>query len=728
MRLIVDLFILFVRLLIFLGDLALLTIKIFLWAAKLVLHLVKKIQRKIFSKKSYFAKFRLPKIKIKKGKKPVVIFPLPLSTKARYFLLGLLFSTFFIFLPLLFIVYLQELPNPNALSGKNAPQTTKIYDRNGVLLYQIYATENRTLVPLKNIPKNLRDATVAIEDRDFYNHPGFDIKAILRSAVQNLSGRGLQGGSTITQQLVKSALLTPEASIVRKVKEVVLAFWAERIYSKNQILEMYFNQVPYGGTAWGVEAASLTYFGKKVSDLSLSESAFLAGIPKAPSIYSPFADGENLWKQRQIEVIRKMVEQGFITQKEGESAIKEELAFETQKTPIRAPHFVIYVKELLVKKYGLALVEKGGLVVKTSLDLSLQDKAQQIVAEEVEKNSYLNLTNGAALITNPSNGDILAMVGSRDYFGEKDGKVNVTTSLRQPGSSIKAVTYSAALSRGFTAATILDDSPITYKTPSGQIYSPVNYDGRFHGRVPLRIAFANSFNVPAVRTLNLIGIETMIRFGKDMGIKNWNREGSYGLSITLGGADVTMLDMATIYGTLSNGGRKVEVSPIISITDSKGDVLEEKRQTRGLRVIDEGVAYIISNILSDNSARAWEFGTSSPLVIPGHTVSVKTGTSDNKRDNWTIGYTPSYVVTVWVGNNDNSPMSQALASGITGAAPIWNRIMKHILAQKKDEKPKVPINIVQKPCGGRNEYFIRGTENIDCRPLAIPLFSPSPNP
>ncbi|MDP3726754.1 MAG: PBP1A family penicillin-binding protein, partial [bacterium] len=630
-----------------------------------------------------------------------------------------------VFIPVLILIFLQNLPSPKSITLSQIPQTTKIYDRNRILLYQIYATQNRTIVPLSDIPKSLKDATIAIEDKDFYKHPGFDILAIIRSVIKNLSGNNLQGGSTITQQLIKSALLTPEATIERKIKEVVLAFWAERIYSKNEVLELYFNQIPYGGTAWGVEAASQIYFEKHVKDLTLAESAFLAGLPRAPTIYSPFGTTPNLWKSRQKEVLERMVSLGYITKSMALQASEEELVFQTPQIPIRAPHFVMYTKDLLVKKYGLAMVEKGGLTIITSLDTKLQENVRNIVAEEVENNAYLNLTNGAALVTNPSTGDILAMIGSKNYEDPNGGNVNVTTSLRQPGSSIKVVTYSSALSNGFTAATILDDSPVVYRTSGSAPYAPVNYDGKFHGRVSLRIAFANSFNVPAVKTLNQIGIPTMISYGKKMGITTWNNPQNYGLSITLGGAEVKMLDMAAVYGVLANGGIKADLNPILKVTDYKGDILEEKQNNKdfGKQVLDSGVAFIISSILSDNRARALEFGTNSPLNIPNRTVSVKTGTSDNKRDNWTIGYTPSYVVAAWVGNNDNTPMSQQLASGITGAAPIWNKIMTHLLKDKPDEKLPMPFNVIQKPCIGRVEYFIKGTEKlVNC------AFLPSPSP
>lgn len=674
---------------------------------------------------------RIKKEEIKKKKqqpKKVVVYHFPILSKLKFFIAGGLFALIFVFTPLLFYIFLQDLPSPKELILRQIPQTTKIYDRNGILLYQIYANYNRTVVPLSEIPKDLQLATIAIEDKDFYKHPGFDIAAIARSAYANFSGQDRQGGSTITQQLIKSALLSPETSIVRKFKEVILAFWAERLYSKNQILELYFNQVPYGGTAWGIEAAAQTYFGKHVSNLTVAESAFLAGIPRAPTIYSPFGSNPTLWKKRQKEVLNRMVALSFISKAQALEAEQEELQFETPQTPIYAPYFVMYVKDLLVKKYGLPIVERGGLNVITSLDLKTNSFTEKTVAEEVANNSALNLTNGAALVTNPSNGDVLAMVGGKDFSDPNGGNVNVATSLRQPGSSIKIVTYSAAFQNGFTAATILDDSPITYRNPWGA-YSPVNYDGKFHGRVSLRIAFANSFNIPAVKTLNQVGIPAFLSLGKKMGIKSWSDPSSYGLSITLGSAEVQMTDMATVYGVLANQGERVDLNPFLKVVDSKGNVLEEKKEIPKKRVLDEGITFILSDILADNQARALEFGTNSPLTIAGKRVSVKTGTSDSKRDNWTFGYTPNYLVAVWVGNNDNSPMSPTLASGITGAAPIWHKIMANLLSNVPDYKPQVPANILQKSCIGRQEYFIKGTENsVNCTVVLSPSPSPSPKP
>ena len=649
--------------------------------------------------------------------------------KLKYFIIGFLFCAIFILTPLSFYAFLTSLPNPKLLTERAFPQTTKIFDRNGTLLYQIYANENRTLVPLNSLPKNLINATISIEDKDFYTNPGFDINGIIRAAIADFSGKPIQGGSTITQQLIKSTLLTPEVSVTRKIKEIVLAFWAERLYTKNQILEMYFNQVPYGGTAWGIEAASETYFGKNVKDLDLAQCAFLAGMPQAPTSYSPYGDNPTLWKQRQKEVMNKMQTLGYISQKQNNQALEENLTFQPPQVPIYAPHFVMYIKDLLVQRYGLAMVEKGGLNVTTSLDLNLQQNVQQIVTDEIANDTYLNLTNGAALVTNPKNGDILAMVGSKNYDDNDGGNVNLTTALRQPGSSIKVVTYATALSAGFTAASILDDSPITYQILGSTPYSPVNYDGKFHGKVPLRIAFANSFNIPAVKTLQKVGIPAMVNTAKKMGITTWGNPDQYGLSLTLGSAEVKMTDMATVYGTVANLGKKVTLDPILKVSNYDQSIFYQKQEELPDLVLDPGVTYIISNILADNNARSLEFGANSPLSIANHTVSVKTGTSDNKRDNWTIGFTPQDLVAVWVGNNDNSPMSPTLASGITGAAPIWNKIMSLLLANISNVPIQIPDDVTMKKCQGRNEYFIKGTENTpDCYFIATPSATVTPKP
>ncbi|MEK7165644.1 MAG: transglycosylase domain-containing protein, partial [Patescibacteria group bacterium] len=567
----------------------------------------------------------------------------------------------------------------------------------------------------------IKNATIAIEDRQFYNHPGFSLTAIARAARETYFNKHLQGGSTITQQLVKNSLLTSEISYWRKAREVVLAFWAEQLYTKNEILEMYFNQVPYGGTAWGIEAAAENFFGKRVQDLSLAESAYLAGLPAAPTFYSPYGTHPEMAKVRQIEVLRRMVEDGYITQTQADVAQKETITVKPQLVPIKAPHFVMYVRELLTRRFGSRLVDLGGLRVTTTLDMSLQNQVQDVITKEITQLTGLKVGNGAAIVTNPKEGEILAMIGSRDYFNtQADGNVNVTLAPRQPGSAIKVVTYAQALEKGLTAASIIEDTPVTYPLAGQLPYSPVNYDGKFHGKVTLRNALANSYNIPAVKTLNQLGLMTVIDLGRKMGITTWNDPSRFGLSLTLGGGEVTLFDMATVYGTIANNGDKVDLDPLIKVSDYTGRVYYERAQD-SKQVISPETAFIISDILADNRARTQAFGPNSTLVIPGKTVSVKTGTTNDKRDNWTLGFTPYAVVGVWVGNNDNSPMDPILTSGVTGAAPIWNKIMTLITKDKPDEKPRISNNVVSLPCYGRVEYFIRGTEpRGGCKPPASP--------
>lgn len=667
----------------------------------------------------------------------VVLYQAPYSIRHRQsslffsFLAGSITTAFVLFIPYVLYLWFLSLPSPYLLSSRTVDVTSKIYDRNGTILYELYADQNRTPLTLNELPEHIKQATIAIEDRDFYKHQGFSFRAMARAFKETVFNQRLQGGSTITQQLIKSSLLTPEIKLSRKLKEVVLAFWSERIYSKDVILEMYLNQVPYGGTAWGIEAASQTYFAKPAKQVTLAEAALLAGLPAAPTDYSPYGQNPQMAFVRQHEVLRRMVEDGYITNEQAQAAIDEKLVFSPPKTPIRAPHFVLYVKNLIEQKYGARAVERGGLRIITSLDLSLQDKAQEIVKSNIDALARLRVGNGAAVITNPKTGEILAMVGSKDYFDTThDGNVNVTTSLRQPGSSIKVVNYVAALENGFTAASLLDDSPVVYRSPGSPPYAPVNYDGRYHGPTPLRYALGNSYNIPAVRVLNKIGVTTMIDKGKSMGIHSWdNEEDRFGLSLTLGSGEVTMLEMASVYGTLANNGRNIELTPILEITDYTGHVIEKATAKTGTQAIKPGAAWIISNILSDNIARTAAFGPNSSLVIPNKTVSVKTGTTNDKRDNWTIGYTPSVVVTVWVGNNDNSPMDPYLTSGITGAAPIWRALMIEALKDRQDEIAPKPEDVIAIPCYfGRSEYFIKGTQpnGTSCAP--VPQSSGTPTP
>lgn len=587
-----------------------------------------------------------------------------------------------------FYYFLKDMPSPKQLGSRTPEVSTKIYDRNGNLLYKIYKDENRTIIPLSQIPKHVQLATLAAEDAEFYSHPGFSIRGIARAIIQDIKTGSLQGGSTITQQLVKNALLTPEKTITRKIKELILSIEVEALYSKDEILEMYLNEVSYGGTAYGIEEASKSYFGKDVKNLSLAEGALLAGLPKSPTTYSPFGSNPELAFERQKEILRLMVINKYITQEQALMAEEEKLHFVSKKTEIKAPHFVMYVRQLLVDKYGEDMVEKGGLEVTTSLSLPIQEASEQIVKSEVDKLKNLRVGNGAALVINPQTGEILAMVGSKDYFDiENDGNVNVLTSLRQPGSSIKVVNYAYALSNGLTPTSIINDSPITFYTPGTTPYAPVNYDGQFRGNVTLRSALAQSRNIPAVKVLATYGVAKMIEQGQKMGITTWNNPSTYGLSLTLGGGAVKALELSKVYATLANSGKTPNLLPILEVKNYKGEVLE-KNTPQLSQSIDARIAFLLTDILKDNAARAPEFGYNSYLVVKNHPeVAVKTGTSNDLRDNWTVGYNQNYLVLTWVGNNDNSPMSH-VASGVTGASPIWNKIITTLL----NDEPSIDWN------------------------------------
>lgn len=644
-------------------------------------------------------------------------------------------KSFIVLLVLLFIIgaalgslymfLLKDLPSPTKLSNNTASYSSQIFDRHGTLLYTLYTDRNQTFVPLEKIPKQIQQATIAIEDKDFYHHGAVDFRGIARAAYSIAVHKQLQGGSTLTQQLVKTSLLTLERTWERKIKEVILAFATELMYSKNKILEMYLNQVPYGGTSYGVEAASQAFFGKHVSELTLAESAYLAGLPEAPSTFSPFGSHPELGKERQKEVLRKMAEQRYITTKQRDVALKEELKFEKITNPIKAPHFVFYVKDFLVKKYGEKRVEQGGLKIYTSLDLPLQDFVQATVASEVAKLKVNKVGNGGALVTDPGSGEILAMVGSKDYFDPEHGNVNITLAQLQPGSSIKPLNYAVGLTKGYSAATPFVDAPVCFPQANGPSYCPRNYDGKFHGIVNMRDALGNSLNIPAVQMLKLNGLESFIKTANAMGLETLTDPSRYGLSLTLGGGEVTMMNMATAFGVFANQGYRIDPHPIMKITDREGKVVEEYKPPSspifGKKVLSSEVTYIISDILADNKARLLAFGSNSELKIDKQHVSVKTGTTNDYRDNWTIGYTPSYLVAVWVGNNDHTPMS-GVVSGVTGAAPIWHDIMTHILTGKKPEIPQKPPKVVGKyvcgatgqvapsgtQCSNRYEYFIKG--------------------
>jgi len=657
----------------------------------------------------------------------------------------LVLSSFLILVLFSLLLILKDLPAPTQLTNLPVPQTTKLLDRNGQLLYNIYVSENRTIVPLSEIPKYLQLATIATEDKDFYKHGGINlIGGVLRAVKDMILYRHLEGGSTITQQLIKTSLLTPEQTVQRKIKEWILAFWTESIYSKDQILALYLNRIPYGGTAYGIEEASQVYFGKHVRELDLAESALLVGLPAAPTYYSPFGTDPSRSVDRQHKVLARMVEDKYIDKNTYDQAIKEELHFSSASAGIKAPHFVAYVREQLVKKYGEQIVEQGGLKVTTTLNLDLQNYSQASLSAEVTKQKELKVGNGAALVVKPATGEILAMIGSRDYFASEGGKFNVTLSQRSPGSTLKPIDYALGFLKGNSnPATAWIDYSFCFPAFAGKSYCPQNYDGKFHGVVQTRFALGNSFNVPATKQLALNTVADFIATASAMGITTLGNTNRYGYSLVLGGGEVKMVDLATAFGTFANRGKTVGLTPILKVEDSTGKILEDnldkfKDQELKIKtdkliawdglnpwtphdgyVLPEEVTFLISHILLDDSSRATTFGAGSILNIPGKVVSVKTGTSEQKSDNWTIGYTPSILGVVWVGNNDNTPMSPYLESGNTGAAPIWNKIMTYALKDSKSEWPQKPENVIFQEicalsgllpdhgCPTRGEYFIK---------------------
>lgn len=643
------------------------------------------------------------------------------------------------FLLLLFAVYSRDLPSPEKIKRREGFSTV-ILDRNHKTIYDIFTDRNTIPIKFAEMPDHLKKATIAIEDKDFYKHQGFSTRGVVRAAINILTFKGLQGGSTLTQQLVKNVLLTSERTLPRKFKEFILAVEIERKYSKDEILQMYLNEAPYGGTMWGIESAAQGYFGKSTRDLDLLESAILAGLPQRPSFYSPFNSTTDAYKERSGEVLRRMREDGYISIKEERDYKKKlsEYKFNKSSLSFRAPHFVEYVKKQLIDKFGEKKVEQGGLKVVTTLDLELQKKAEEIIFEETEKVKNLKVGNGAAVVIDPATGDILAYVGSREYESEDSkfqGKFDVVSmGQRQPGSALKPITYAVAFANNYTPATLIMD--VETKFPGGANlpdYIPKNYDGKFRGPVQLRFALGNSINVPAVKLTALVGIRKILETSYDLGLSTLKptaeNENRLGLSITLGGGEVKLLELTSAYGVFAASGIRHEPLSILKVTDTNDKTLFEHKKTSGKRVLAEDVSFLVNHILLDNIARKEIFGERSYLVIPGKTVSVKTGTTDDKKDNWAIGYTPYAVAGVWVGNNDNTPMDPRLASGATGASPIWNRLMREITAGHKDESFPIPGNIVSLnidafvgglPVDGRptrSEYFIKGTEPAGPSPI-----------
>ena len=548
---------------------------------------------------------------------------------------------FFIFFGLIFAYYALTIPDPGQLAKREPVESTKILDRNGKQLYELYDEEKRTLITLGQIPKHAKDATIAIEDKNFYTHGGISVIGIIRSVVVNtLQGRVYgQGGSTITQQFVRNAVLTREKTFTRKLKEWALSLEIERRYTKDEILQLYLNEIPYGSNAYGIEAATQTFFGKSASDLTLIESAYLAAMPQAPSFYSPFGPNREILDGRADTVLSAMADQGYITAEEAGAAQEQMVEFRNIGQGIIAPHFVLYVQDLLAKTYGDISLRRDGLRVTTSLDLDLQLAAEAIVAEQVAASEEkYHATNASLVAIDPRTGQILAMVGSRDYFNEEaDGAVNVALRPRQPGSSFKPYVYATAFKKGMSPATMIMDVTTNFGEFGGQEYTPGNYDGKNYGPVSMRKALQGSLNIPAVKTVILTGIEDSIDTAETLGISTLKDRSRFGPAIVLGGAEVKLLEHTAAYGVFATGGVRHDIAAILKIEDKDGSVLEQWRESDGDEVLDPQIAYQITHVLSDNGSRTYIFGQNNRLQLPGRPVAAKTGTTQEYRDAWTIG-------------------------------------------------------------------------------------------
>ena len=568
----------------------------------------------------------------------------------------------------------KDLPDPEKISERQVAQSTKIYDRTGAkLLYEVYQEQKRTVVDLKDISPWVLKATVIIEDKHFYEHSGIRITSIIRAQISNILGSSSGGGgaSTLTQQLIKNALVGNERSYYRKIKEAILALRLEQKFSKDQILKMYLNEIPYGSTNYGIEAAAQSYLKKSSKDLTIAESAMLAAIPQRPSRY--LNDHEAL-KSRRDYILKLLHDDNQITDKEYEDSVAEEIKITKSSGILAAPHFVLYVRQLLTDKYGEKAVDEGGFKVITTLDLDKQTMAEKIVKEQGDKFASSSNANNAALVAiDPKNGQILSMVGSRDFENNAiNGQYNVATlGKRQPGSSFKPFVYAYAFEKGYTPSTVLYDVLTNFDRRTGSDYTPENYDGKEHGLVTMRKALQGSLNIPAVKTLYLTGVNETIDFAKRFGYTTFT--GDYGLSLVLGGGEVNLLEHTEAYATLANNGVYHEPVSILKIVDNTGKTIEEWKANEGSKAIEPEIASTITNVLSDNESRAYMFGLNSTLMIPGRPLAAKTGTTNNYKDAWTMGYTPSLATGVWVGNTKPSPMK---GGGNTLAGTIFNQFMK----------------------------------------------------
>lgn len=594
-----------------------------------------------------------------------------------------------------FIYFSKDIPDPNKIADRSVAQSTKIYDRTGeYLLYEIHGEEKRTVIKLDQVSKHLINATIATEDKKFYNHYGIDFKGIARAIWKDIeAGEKVQGASTITQQLIKNSILTSERTFTRKIKEIILAIETEQKFSKDEILEMYLNQIPYGSNAYGIEAAAQTFFGKSAKDLDIQEAALLAALPKATTYYSPYGAHPEELEIRYKYIIRQMLEDGFISEEEAQEAGEAKILTKIKPftESIKAPHFVMFVRQKLVDEFGEEKVEKGGLQVYTTLNYEMQliaeDAVKNGVAENAEK---YNARNAALVAVDPQTGQILSMVGSKDYFDrEEDGNVNIAISEhRQPGSSFKPFVYATAFKKGYTPETILFDTYTNFgKDGNGKEFRPKNYDLKFSGPVTMRTALARSLNIPAVKTLYLAGIKDSVQTAHDLGITTLNNPDNYGLSLVLGTGGVKLLDLVSAYGVFANDGKRNFSTSILKIEDSDGKIIKEY-ENNSKQVLEVEVARNITGILADNVARTPTFGSRSELYLKDRPVAAKTGTTSSYKDGWTIGYTPSLAVGVWAGNTKGEEMKRA--GGIRAAAPIWNDFMNRVLEANPVEEFVAP--------------------------------------
>ena len=617
-------------------------------------------------------------------------------------LLMLALSAFLILSALiLFWISTFKVPSAESIQERRVAESTKIYDKTGqILLYDTGGNVRRSTVPIEQISRYVKNATIAIEDKSFYQHRGVEPLSLIRAFLANIMTLSWsQGGSTITQQVVKNSILTNNKDISRKLKELVLAVKLEQMISKDEILSMYLNEIPYGGNIYGVEEASGSFFGKKSSDVTLAEAAYLAALPKAPTFYSPYGPNQDRLEERKNLVLREMLSNNFITKEEYGSAVAEKASFVAKgNSSIKAPHFVFYVLSYLANKFGEEVLNTRGLRVTTSLDYDLQSIGEKVAHDYALQNKInFNAENAAIVAIDPKTGGILTMVGSRDYFDENiDGAFNVTLAKRQPGSTIKPFVYSEAFLKGYTQDTVLFDvktqfstacTPDNLTTGNG-CYSPDNFDNIFRGPITMRNALAQSINVPSVKVLYLAGLSDSIRLARDMGIQSLSNKGDYGLTLVLGGGEVTPLEITGAYGVFANDGVKTDISPIIEIKDKTGTILE-RHNPNPTQVLDKEITLKISSILSDNVARAPSYGQTSALYFPDRDVAVKTGTTNDSRDAWIMGYTPSIAVGAWAGNNNNSPMVKKVAGLIV--APMWRAFMDQVVVKYPNEQFEEPL-------------------------------------